>query len=184
MTLLTTDYLEYYLTLVAWIVHNGIWAIVVTSGVIALPFLAIILGEWLNVRTEGADEGNKGILSSQRIENRIWVAIVVVMFAGIPFIDVDLNTIQYDQARSAQCQVSVPQPSDTGWSQSFSTLNNQSARVPVWWAFMHALSRAITGAFVFFHTFGAHAGSARSIARGASRCGASYPMRGRSVAGP
>ena len=51
MTLLTTDYLEYYLTLVAWIVHNGIWAIVVTSGVIALPFLAIILGEWLNVRT-------------------------------------------------------------------------------------------------------------------------------------
>ena len=25
-------------------------------------------------------------------------------------------------------------------------------------------SRAITGAFVFFHTFGAHAGSARSIA--------------------
>ena len=70
------------------------------------------------------------------------------MFAGIPFIDVDLNTIKYDQARSAQCQVSVPEPGETGWSQSFSTLNNQSARVPVWWAFMHALSRAITGASV------------------------------------
>ena len=130
MTLLTTDYLEYYLTLVAWIVHNGIWAIVVTSGVIALPFLAIILGEWLNVRTEGADEGNKGVLSAARIENRVFVAIVVVMFAGIPFIDVDLNTIQYDSSRSAQCQVSVPQPTDTGWSQSFSTINNQSAKVP------------------------------------------------------
>ncbi|WP_444547160.1 hypothetical protein [Pectobacterium odoriferum] len=36
MTLLTTDYLEYYLTLVAWIVHNGIWAVVVTSGVTAV----------------------------------------------------------------------------------------------------------------------------------------------------
>ncbi|MBN3228208.1 MULTISPECIES: conjugal transfer protein TraG N-terminal domain-containing protein [Pectobacterium] len=148
MTLFTTDYLEYYLTLVSWIVHNGIWAVLVSSGVFVLPFVAIIIDEWLRSRTEGADEGNKGVLSSMRIENRVWVAIVVVMFAGIPFIDVDLNTIRYDQARSAQCQISVPQPEDTGWSQSFSTLNNQSAKVPVWWAFMHALSRAITGASV------------------------------------
>ena len=103
---------------------------------------------WLKARTEGADEGNKGVLSAARIENRVFVAIVVVMFAGIPFIDVDLNTIQYDSSRSAQCQVSVPQPAETGWSQSFSTLNNQSAKLPVWWAFMHALSRAITGASV------------------------------------
>ncbi|MEL7551419.1 conjugal transfer protein TraG N-terminal domain-containing protein [Pseudomonas protegens] len=148
MTLFTTDYLEYYLTLVSWIVHNGIWAVLVSSGVFALPFVAIIVQEWLKARSEGADEGNKGVLSAARIENRVFVAIVVVMFAGIPFIDVDLNTIQYDSSRSAQCQVSVPQPTDTGWSQSFSTLNNQSAKLPVWWAFMHALSRAVTGASV------------------------------------
>ena len=148
MTLFTTDYLEYYLTLLGWIIHNGIWAVLVSSGVFALPFVAIIIQEWLKARAEGADEGNKGALSSVRIENRVWVAIVVIMFAGVPFIDIDLNTIQYDQARSAQCQVSVPRPTETGWSQSFSTLNNQSARVPVWWAFMHALSRAITGASV------------------------------------
>jgi hypothetical protein len=148
MTLFTTDYLEYYLTLVSWIVHNGIWAVLVSSGVFALPFVAIIVQEWLKARSEGADEGNKGVLSAARIENRVFVAIVVVMFAGIPFIDVDLNTIQYDNSRSAQCQVSVPQPTDTGWSQSFSTLNNQSAKVPVWWGFMHALSRAVTGASV------------------------------------
>ena len=148
MTLFTTDYLEYYLTLVSWIVHNGIWAVLVSSGVFALPFLVIIVQEWLKARSEGADEGNKGLLSAARIENRVFVAIVVVMFAGIPFIDVELNTIQYDSSRSTQCQISVPQPADTGWAQSFSTLNNQSAKVPVWWAFMHALSRAVTGASV------------------------------------
>ncbi|WP_066267399.1 conjugal transfer protein TraG N-terminal domain-containing protein [Hydrogenophaga palleronii] len=148
MTLFTTDYLEYYLTLVGWIVHNGIWSVLVSSGVFAIPFVAIIVQEWLKARAEGADEGNKGVLSSMRIENRVWVAIVVVMFAGIPFIDVDLNMIRMDDSRSQQCQVSVPQPSDTGWSQSFTTLNNQSAKVPVWWAFIHALSRAVTGASV------------------------------------
>jgi len=148
MTLFTTDYLEYYLTLVGWIVHNGIWAVLVSSGVFALPFVAIIIQEWLKARTEGADEGNKGVLSSMRIENRVWVAIVVVMFAGIPFIDVDLSMIRFDTSRSAQCQVNMPQPSDTGWSQSFTTLNNQSAKVPVWWAFMHTVSRAVTGASI------------------------------------
>lgn len=148
MTLYTTDYLEYYLTLVSWIVHNGVWAVLVASGVFAIPFLAIVIQEWLKARAEGADEGNKGLLSAARIENRVFVAIVVIMFAGIPFIDVDFSTLQFDRSRSTQCQVNVPEPSETGWSQSFSTINNQSAKVPVWWFFMHAISRAITGASV------------------------------------
>jgi hypothetical protein len=148
MTLYTTDYLEYYLSLVAWVIHNGIWQVLVASGVFALPFLAIILQEWLKARAEGADEGNKGVLSSMRIENRVWVAIVVILFAGVPYIPVDMSTIKFDDARSKQCQVQVPMPADTNWSNAFTTLNNQSAMVPVWWFFMHALSKAITGAAV------------------------------------
>ena len=45
MTLYTTDYLEYYLTLVGWIVNNGIWNILVASGVFALPFVVIVVQE-------------------------------------------------------------------------------------------------------------------------------------------
>lgn len=148
MTLYTTDYLEYYLTLVGWVVNNGIWNILVASGLFALPFVAIVIHEWLRARAEGADEGNKGVLSSMRIENRVWVAIVVILFAGIPFLPVDLSTIKLDTSRSAQCQVNVPQPADTGWSSAYTTLNNQSALVPVWWFFMHAISKAVTGAAV------------------------------------
>lgn len=148
MTLSTTDYLEYYLTLVGWLINNGIWATLVASGVFVLPFIAIIVQEWLRARTEGADEGNKGVLSSMRIENRVFVAIMVILFTGIPFIPVDLNTIKFDTTRSAQCQVSTPQPTDTGWSSVYTTLNNQSALVPVWWFFMHSISKAVTGAAI------------------------------------
>ena len=102
MTLFTTDYFEYYLTLVGWIINNGIWNTLVASGVVAVPFLAIVIQEWLRSRANGAEEGNKGMLSSMRIENRVWVAIVVILFAGIPFIRIDLQTIQYDQTRSKQ----------------------------------------------------------------------------------
>jgi hypothetical protein len=148
MTLYTSDYLEYYLTLVGWLVNNGVWNILTTSGAFALPFIAIIVQEWLRSRAEGADEGNKGVLSSMRIENRVFVAIVVILFAGIPFIPVDLSTIQFDTSRSEQCQTRVPLPADTGWSKAYTTLNNQSALVPVWWFFMHSLSKAVTGASV------------------------------------
>lgn len=116
MTLYTSDYLEYYLTLVGWLISNGIWNLLVASGAVALPFIAIIVQEWLRARGEGADEGNKGVLSSIRIETRVWVAIVVIVFAGIPFIRVDLNTIQFDRTRSLQCQVTLPLPTETGLS--------------------------------------------------------------------
>ncbi|MBS0417959.1 MAG: conjugal transfer protein TraG N-terminal domain-containing protein [Proteobacteria bacterium] len=148
MTLFTTDYFEYYLTLVGWIINNGIWNILVASGVVAVPFLAIVVQEWLRSRGSGAADGNKGLLSAIRIENRVWVAIVVILFAGIPFIRVDLQTIEFDQTRSKQCQVNAPLPSQTGWQPAFTTLNNQSALVPVWWFFVHSLSKAITAAAV------------------------------------
>lgn len=148
MTLYTNDYLEYYLTLVGWIISNGIWAVLIASGVIALPFVGIIVQEWIRARSEGADEGNKGLLSTLRVENRVWAAVVVVMFSCIPFVPVDLSTLQYDTSRSTQCQVQVATPEQTRWSKSFTTLNNQSAQVPVWWFFMHSLSKAITGAAV------------------------------------
>lgn len=146
MTLYTSDYLEYYLTLVGWLVSNGIWNVLVASGIVALPFLVIVIQEWLRSRAEGVDEGNKGVLSSMRIEQRVWGAILVILFAGIPLIQIDLNTVQFDRTRSLQCQVTLPLPAETGWEPVFTELNGQSAQVPVWWFFTHALSKAITGA--------------------------------------
>lgn len=146
--LFTSDYLEYYLTLVGWIINNGIWNVLVASGAIALPFIAIVIQEWLRARAEGADEGNKGVLSSMRIETRVWVAVVVVLFAGIPFIDVGLDTIEFDRSRSTQCQVLLPTPTETGWEPVFTELNNQTAKVPIWWFFLHAISKSVTAAAV------------------------------------
>ncbi|UOB56991.1 conjugal transfer protein TraG N-terminal domain-containing protein [Burkholderia pyrrocinia] len=147
-TLYTNDYLEYYLTLIGWVVHNGIWNTLVATSLIAVPFLAVVIQEWLRARGEGADEGNKGMLSTARVENRIWVAVMVLMFAGLPVIDVSMDTIKFDMTRSKQCQVMLAEPGDTGWSQSFTTVNQQSARVPLWWFFMHTVSKAVTGAAV------------------------------------
>jgi len=148
MILTTSDYLEYYLTLVGWIVNNGIWDMLLASGIFAIPFAFIVIQEWLRARAEGADEGNKGVLSSYRIENRAWAAMLVILFGCIPMKTVSFSTIRFDTARSAQCGTSVSAPDDTRWANAFTTLNGQSAKVPVWWFFVHSLSRAVTGAAV------------------------------------
>lgn len=148
MTLYTNDYLEYYLTLVAWVINNGIWNMISDTGLFALPFVIIITREWLKARGEGADEGNKGVLSLARIETNIYVAYMVVMLCAIPSVNIGLNTIQFDQERSRQCQVNTPAPADTGWQTTFSSIADKSASLPIWWAFMHSLSKGFTAGAV------------------------------------
>lgn len=148
MTLYTNDYLEYYLTLVGWLINNGIWEMIQDTGLFAVPFCVIVIKEWLKVRGEGADEGNKGVLSLARIETSIYVGYVVVALCGVPAVNVSFDALQFDQTRAQQCQYSVPAPTDTGWNTSFSSLAGKSAQMPVWWAFMHALSKGVTNAAV------------------------------------
>jgi len=39
-----------------------------------------VLGVWLKVREEGADEGNKGLLALPRIEHALYVSYLVMLF--------------------------------------------------------------------------------------------------------
>ncbi|MDR2208794.1 MAG: conjugal transfer protein TraG N-terminal domain-containing protein [Azoarcus sp.] len=145
--LTTHSYLEYYLTLLAWVINNGLWSALADTGVVAWPFIAIIIQEWLKARGEGADEGNKGILSIYRVENRIYIAFLVILFACIPFIPVTLGQMKLDKDASLRCGVSVPDPSATWWGRGFeSSIGGRSAHIPVWWALMHSISKGITAA--------------------------------------
>jgi len=148
MTLYTNDYLEYYLTLVGWIINNGIWDMISDTGLFALPFIIIVAREWIKVRGEGADEGNKGVLSLARIETQLYVGYVVVSLCAVPAISVGFDTLQFDQARGKQCQLLTPAPSETGWNTTFSSLAGKSAKVPVWWALVHALSKGLNSGAV------------------------------------
>jgi TraG-like protein, N-terminal region. len=145
----TNSYLEYYLTLLGWVVNNGIWSTLVDTGVAIIPIAAIIIQEFIQARSEGADEGNKGYLSMLRVENRIYVALLVITFACIPAIPVSLSQIHFDKQASARCGVSVADPAQTGWGATFeSSVGGKTASIPIWWALMHALSKGVTSASV------------------------------------
>ena len=146
MLMSTNSYLEFYLSLLAWIINNGLWSVLSDTGLFAAPFGAIILQEWLAARQQGADEGNKGLFSVPRIENRLWLAYIVVLFGCAPVFPLSLASMTLDAAASQRCGISVTKPADTAWGATFNTIGERSANVPVWSFLVHAVSKGVTAA--------------------------------------
>ncbi|ELW2865961.1 conjugal transfer protein TraG N-terminal domain-containing protein [Salmonella enterica] len=142
------SYFEYFLTLLGWLVNNGVWHTLVVTGLFALPLLFKLIALWLKARGQGVDEGSSGALLVTWMEHSVYSAVVVIMFTGVPLLNLDLSTIQYDTSRSRQCGYSVVQPEDSGYRPLINELSNQTASVPVWWYFTHALSKGLTSAAV------------------------------------
>lgn len=147
--MMTNSYLEYFLTLLGWLINNGLWELLVSTGLFVLPLLFKVAAIWLKVREEGEDEGNKGMLSLPRIENLLYGAFFVMLACCLPLMNVSLDTIKYDSSRAATCGTWTPKkPDETGYANIMSSLNGQTAKVPVWWLLMHKLSKGITSAAV------------------------------------
>jgi hypothetical protein len=142
------SYFEYVLTLLGWLVNNGVWQTLTATGLFALPLLAKLVALWLKARGQGADEGNVARLLVVWVEHSLYSALLVILFAGVPFLNVDINTLTYDSQRTKQCGWSVVQPGDSGYAPLINELSGQSASVPVWWYFTHALGKGITSAAV------------------------------------
>lgn len=142
------SYLEYALTLLGWFISNGIWNTLAGTGLFALPLLMKLVAVWLKAREQGVDEGNTGALTVAWMENVIYVATIVIMFTCVPLLNVDITTMKFDMTRSKQCNISVPQPEDTGYKPLINEVSGKTAMIPVWWYFIHALSKGMVNAAV------------------------------------
>ncbi|WP_315708228.1 conjugal transfer protein TraG N-terminal domain-containing protein [Brenneria uluponensis] len=142
------SFLEYFLVLFGWMLNNALWNILLSTGLFALPLVFKVLGIWLKVREEGADEGNKGVLALPRVEHALYVSFCVMLFCCIPLLPVDINTIKFDSSRAKQCGVSVPTPQNSGYKGLVNDFAGKTAEVPVWWYLLHLISKGITQAMI------------------------------------
>lgn len=78
----------------------------------------------------------------------MYTSLLVIMFTCMPMLNIDLDTIKYDTTLSKQCGWSVPLPADTGYQFTINELGGKTAAVPVWWYFIHVISKGITSATV------------------------------------
>ncbi|AFI91553.1 conjugal transfer protein TraG N-terminal domain-containing protein [Pectobacterium parmentieri] len=142
------SFLEYFLVLFGWILNNAFWDILLSTGLFALPLVFKVLGIWLKVREEGADEGNKGILALPRMEHALYIAFCMMLFCCIPLLPVDINAIKFDSSRAKQCGINLPSPQNSGYRGLVNDFDGRTAEVPVWWYMLHLVSKGTTQAMV------------------------------------
>lgn len=143
----THSYLEYMLTLLGWLINNGVWNTITATGLFALPLLFQLLALYLKAREQGVDEGDAGGLTLAWMENTVYVALLIIMFACVPLIEIDITQIKYDLDRSKQCNLSVPaKPEQSGYAPLINELGGKTAAVPVWWYLVHSVSKGFVNA--------------------------------------
>ncbi|MDN8600321.1 conjugal transfer protein TraG N-terminal domain-containing protein [Citrobacter sp. S2-9] len=141
------SYLEYALTMLGWLINNGIWHTITATGLFALPLLFRLISLWLKAREQGADEGDAGGLTLAWMENTVYTSLVVIMFTCVPLLNIDITNITYDVQRSKQCNYLVPaKPEQTGYAPLVNDVSGKTAAVPVWWYLVHTVSKGMVSA--------------------------------------
>lgn len=144
MTFNVDSYLEYFLTLLGWIINNGIFGLLVSTGLFLVPLIGILIKTWLEVKKQGADEGNKGDLLIDWLGIQFFPAMFVIVLTLAPMLPISLNNLAYNVDRSKQCGYKVPlAPQQTGYADMVSEFSNKQAKVPLLWGLVHAINKGI-----------------------------------------
>lgn len=141
------DYFESVLLILGWLVNNSIWDMLMKTGMAAVPFIALVVSEWFQARQEGDDEGNKGLLTINRIETKLYAMVLVYIFTCLPVMSLSVNPVNLQQERASECGVVTMGRGEWGES-TLNVMDGQTANIPLWWAFVHAVSKGVTNAAV------------------------------------
>lgn len=146
------SYLELFTSLFGWAFYGILWDVLVSTGIVYLPFLGILIDNWLEP-AQGGEVGHASGLSLRRMEIELFIALLVVVLAGQPAALTPLNaaTLSYSPPPNllnptpATATVAAPQSTygTTGFTGSAATVN-----VPVWWYGVIAISSGLNHAIV------------------------------------
>ena len=152
-----SSYFEFVTVLFGWVVYDRLWAVLNDTGIVYLPFFAIVARNVMESRRGGDDEGSAAIQSLKKSEVDVVVALVVLFLAAVPATDVRLGEMRYVRPQ-LDCAVAgrigrglEPAQVDgtatgTAWDVPLATLSGEVGRAPVWWAFVHVVSKAVVAA--------------------------------------
>ena len=141
------SYFEFVVLAFGWIVYDGVWAVLNDTGIVYLPFLGIVVKNVVESRKAGDDEGSAAVQSLKKIEVDTVVAMVVVFLAAVPSFPLDMAQMRYVRP-SLECGaggggIVTAGDSAAPYGPIRAQLAGQTAEIPLWWAAMHQLGKAV-----------------------------------------
>ncbi len=108
------------------------------------PLIGVLIKTWLEVKKQGADEGNKGELLIDWLGIQFFPAMLVIVITLAPMLPISLNNMAYNVEQSKHCGYKVPlAPEKTGYANMVSEFADKQAKVPLLWGLMHAVNKGI-----------------------------------------
>lgn len=131
------SYLELFTTLYGWLFYGIIWDVLVSTGIVLLPFIGIVLDNIIDSYRDYEPE-DAALFALRGIEVEVIIAFIVITLAGNPFFDFNANEITYTPPSllgggppHGQTSAAV-----NGFS-TFATISfaghPASVKVPPWW---------------------------------------------------
>ncbi|PIE39337.1 MAG: hypothetical protein CSA53_02040 [Gammaproteobacteria bacterium] len=147
-----SSYFEFVTTLFAWVMYDNLWQVLNDSGLVYIPILAMVLRHIIESRKGGDDEGSAPIQSLKKIETDFAVMMVVIILAAIPMVSVQLGEMQYKRP-AINCSVAAGvidggEATGTTLDHTMTSFGGHVGRAPLWWAFLHIVSKSITSASI------------------------------------
>lgn len=155
------SFFDYVTLSLGWLINNGLWNVIATSGIFILPFIFKIVAIFIKVREQGAFEGNHAPMIISRLEDYIYISMVVIFFACYPALPLDIRVLHYEQGeysstidnrkivkQRSNCSYSEISPVDSKLQSTKIIIGGQEIYVPIWWYFVHSLSSGVTQAAV------------------------------------
>ena len=141
------SYFEFVVLAFGWIVYDGVWAVLNDTGIVYLPFLGIVVKNVVESKRAGDDEGSAAVQSLKKIEVDTVVAIVVVFLAAVPSFPLEMAQMRYVRP-GLECGAGgggIVTAGDAAapYGPIRAQLSGATAEVPLWWAAMHQLGKAV-----------------------------------------
>ena len=142
------SHLELFTTMFGWMLYNSIWFVLRDTGLLFLPFFAIVLDQFIDYR-EGNSFGSHEARTIKTLEIRIFLALIVLVFAGVPAVTLQANEVSYTPRAMLQTlgedepgAVTAEDSDTTYGSTSFLAMPDE-VKVPVFFHLVFNLSSAI-----------------------------------------
>lgn len=142
-----SSYLELYLAIFGWYMYDEIWTIFVDTGIAFLPFIGMMIKNVVEpIKSQEAKDAAGSSL--RRIEVDIFSMLTVIVLAAQPTMTLNFAGLSYTRA----CAGTSVTAGSTGTSYdstfTATTLGGGTAKVPLWWFGVLALSGGVNNAII------------------------------------
>ena len=138
-----TGYLALYTTLIGWQQYQNLWALMVGTGLVFIPFIGIVLKSFLEP-FESQEPKSAAVIALRRLMIQTVGALLIIEFCCVPTVPLNPQVLHFEPVCAHNTQVATPGHTGTTYDNQFKVPTG--VKVPILWYLVMSVSNGFTHA--------------------------------------